>query len=152
MTANSIAALLPDEHIELALRAADKSAALASLASKAAGLSAQPYAVLLAALTAREALGSTGIGHGIAVPHARIAGFSRLFGLFARLHKPLAFDAIDGQPVDLIVLLLSPAEANAEHLATLAAISRWLRDKTVADRLRTAASVAAVRALLPLGA
>lgn len=84
----------------------------------------------------------------MAIPHARIDGLKQVFGFLARLEKPIPFDAIDGRPVDLVFLLLSPTLSNAEHLATLAAISRKLRDKSVADALRIADMPANFRALL----
>jgi PTS system nitrogen regulatory IIA component len=106
---------------------------LARRAGPAVGVEAQ---AVLDALLARESLGSTGLGHGIAVPHARIAGVGRLFGMFARLEKPIDFAAIDEQPVDLVFLLLIPSGAGNEHLAALAAVSRRLRDKDVLRQLR----------------
>ena len=139
---NPIAALITEEHVALGLRAGDKAALLTALAEKAATMVKLPKAGLVAALSAREALGSNGFGAGIAVPHARIDGLAHMFGLFARLEKPVPFDAIDGLPVDLVVLLLSPSGTNTEHLAVLAAISRRLRNKSVADGLRVATSPA----------
>lgn len=130
--------LLQEKHLVLNLRVAGKAALLADMARRAAAATDIPDASLRAALTAREALGSTGFGAGIAVPHARIAGLAAPFALFARLDRPIPFDAIDGQPVDLVFLLLSPSAADGTHLALLAAISRRLRDKAVARSLRTA--------------
>lgn len=120
------------------LGASDKPGLLRDLAQRAAKqLAIEPPAVL-DALQAREALGSTGVGQGIALPHARLAGLDRFFGLFARLPRPIEFDAIDERPVDLIFLLLIPERAGNDHLAALAAISRRLRDPAVATRLRAA--------------
>ena len=122
--------------IFLRLRAATKQSLLAELASRA-GLSVGLDAPsVLAALLAREALGSTGVGAGIAVPHARIVGLDTLVGFFARLERPVAFDAIDGKPVDLVVMLLSPPQGSGQHLAALAQVSRLLRNPVVADALR----------------
>jgi PTS system nitrogen regulatory IIA component len=81
-------------------------------------------------------LGSTGVGHDIALPHAKIAGLGRLFSLFTRLEKPIDFDAVDSRPVDLVFLLLVPENADKEHLAALASVSRRLRDREIAHRLR----------------
>lgn len=140
--------LLTDDHVILKLKAGSKTALLGELARRAAALTGLAEPVLASALAAREALGSTGFGHGIAVPHARIEGLSRVFGLLARLDKPLAFEAIDGKPVDLVFLLLSPTGANSEHLSVLAAVSRRLRDRAVADALRAARDAKDARALL----
>ena len=84
-------------------------------------------AAILASLTEREQLGSTGFGQGVAIPHGKIEGLTRIYGLFARLAEPVDYKAIDGRPVDLVFLLLSPPDAGAEHLKALAAISRVTR-------------------------
>lgn len=121
-------------------------------AGKATGLPVQP---LLDAVTARENLGSTGIGEGVAVPHAKIPGLTHFFALFARLEKPINFDAVDGQPVDLVFLLLIPANADKDHLAALACVARRLREPDVAKRLRANSDPAAlyeVLSSLPVGA
>jgi PTS system nitrogen regulatory IIA component len=91
---------------------------------------------LLEALMERERLGTTGIGHGIAIPHARMAELTRLVGLFARLDEPVDFEALDDQPSDLIFLLLAPDSADADSLKALARVSRLLRDPAVQRRLR----------------
>ena len=90
------------------------------------------------ALEAREALGSTGVGAGIAMPHAQITGLDGFYGLFVRLHRPIDYDAIDGRPVDLVFLLLIPATTK-EHLQALACVSRHLRDQAIATSVRNAA-------------
>jgi nitrogen PTS system EIIA component len=120
----------------LSLRSRGKTQLLQELARRAAKSLGIEVRAILDALTAREELGSTGVGHGIAIPHARVAGLARLFSLFARLEKPIDFDAVDGQPVDLVFLLLIPANADKEHLAALASVSRCLRDHETARRLR----------------
>src|SRR5262249_33641394 len=104
---------------------------------RAARLLAIDGQTILDALMSREMLGSTGIGQGVALPHARLSGLQRFFGLFARLERPINFDAIDDRPVDLVFLLLIPEKAGNDHLAALAAVSRRLRDRDVAARLRT---------------
>ncbi len=134
----------------LRLRAANKAALLAELANRAGLAIGLDPAVVLATLQAREALGSTGVGGGIAVPHARLAGPSEIVGFFARLERPLAFDAIDGKPVDLVVTLLSPPEGGG-HLAALAQVSRLLRHSETADAIRGMDDPAAVCALLNNG-
>ena len=140
--------LLGVGQVVINLRASSKAALLTELSRRAAGFTGQTAAALGVALAAREMLGSTGFGAGIAVPHARIGGLASMFGLFARLDKPVAFDAVDGKPVDLVMLLLSPATANSEHLTVLAAISRRLRDSDVAAALRSAGSAEAARQIL----
>jgi PTS system nitrogen regulatory IIA component len=120
----------------LRLKAANKAALLAELANRAGLSVGLDNASVLAALQAREALGSTGVGSGIAVPHARIDGLAGLVGFFARLERPVAFDAIDGRPVDLVVMLLSPPTGHGQHLAALAQVSRLLRNPVTAEALR----------------
>ncbi len=130
------------------LRAGNKAQLLQELsrrAAKALGLEVQ---AILDPLTAREALGSTGVGQGVAVPHAKVPGLQRFFALFARVDKPLNFDAVDGQPVDLVLLLLIPADADSDHLAALACVARRLRDPEVARQLRANADPAALYELL----
>jgi PTS system nitrogen regulatory IIA component len=126
------------------LRAADKSALLAELARHAAAALGRDAAEIGRRLAAREALGSTGTGRGIAVPHARLPGLATQAAFFARLDRPMAFDAIDDQPVDLIFLLLSPEGADAAHLARLAAALRRLRDPAVAAAIRAARTPPAI--------
>ncbi len=123
--------LLAPEDVVLDLRAPDKRRLIdeiARLGAKAAGLEASTIAE---ALNARERLGSTGMGSGIALPHARLASVTRPFGLFVRLRAPVDFDAIDGQRVDLVFVLLLPAQSQGEHLNALACVARKLRDKGV---------------------
>src|SRR5579872_462525 len=118
------------------LRAANKRQALQELAKRAAGLTGRHERAIFDVLLERERLGTTGIGMGTAIPHGRLADLPRLYGLFARLEKPIDFEAIDNQPVDLIFLLLTPDSAGADHLKALARISRLLRDRSVCDKLR----------------
>ena len=128
--------------ISLNLRSASKAALLADLARRAAARCGLAEADLRHALLTREALGSTGFGGGIAVPHARIPGLAAPLLAFVRLDRKLAYDAIDGAPVDLVMLLLSPAADDATHLSLLAAISRKLRAPAVATGLRHATTPA----------
>ncbi len=127
--------LMPDG-VVAGLGPADKAQLLRELARRAGSAVGVEARVVFDALLARENLGSTGVGRGIAVPHARIDGIDRLFGLFARLEKAIDFAAIDEQPADLVLLLLIPSGAGNEHLGALAAVSRRLRDKDVLRRLR----------------
>ena len=117
----------------------------ARLVAAAHGLDA---ATVLAALDARERLGSTGFGHGVAIPHARLATLDQPVGAFLRLDQPVAFGAVDGLPVDLAFVLVSPVGAGAIHLKALARISRALRDQAFLAKLRGAASADALYALL----
>ena len=129
--------IVPDTVIP-ALRVGDKPQLLRELSQRAAKLLAIDTHAILDALQTREALGSTGVGQGIAVPHARIAGLDHFFGLFARLERPIDFTAIDERPVDLVFLLLIPDQAGSDHLAALACVSRRLRDREAAAQLRAA--------------
>mgnify|MGYP002633857103 FL=1 len=88
------------------------------------------------ALLEREALGPTGVGHGVALPHARLSGITTVRGLFVRLEKPLDFDSVDRQPVDLVFALFAPAAAGAEHLKALALVARTMRDGDICAKLR----------------
>ncbi len=133
-----LADFLKPEDAIAGLRTAGKAQLLRDLAGRAAPAVMVAAPAILDALLAREKLGSTGLGQGIALPHARIEGVRRLFGLFAHLERPIDFAAIDDKPVDLVFLLLIPAGAGAEHLAALATISRRLRDKEVLRLVRSA--------------
>ncbi len=118
---------------------------LGSLAASAYGLDARPVTERLAE---REKLGSTGFGGGIAIPHARIEGLAHVVAVFARLEQPVDFAAVDDLPVDLVFMLLSPVGAGADHLKALASVSRRLRDRNFAAKLRGAGSPDALFALL----
>jgi len=98
-------------------------------------------------LTAREKLGSTGFGGGVAIPHAKLEGLAQVTGVFARLAQPVDFQAVDDLPVDLVFMLLSPTDAGAVHLKALARVSRRLRDKAFLEKLRGSGSPDAVYAL-----
>jgi PTS system nitrogen regulatory IIA component len=103
---------------------------------------------MLEALQAREAVGSTGVGYGVAVPHARVAGVTRLRGVFVRLEHAVEFDAVDDRPIDLIFALFAPPDASGEHLRALARVSRILRQAELREQLRKARSADAIYALL----
>jgi PTS system nitrogen regulatory IIA component len=121
---------------------------LAELSRRAGPLAGLPSVTILQALQAREKLGSTGLGRGFALPHARIDGLENMFGLFARLDAPIDFQAVDEKPVDLVFLLLIPAAAGNEHVTALAAISRRLRNPVVVANLRQTKAAAALYDLL----
>lgn len=100
------------------------------------------------ALQERESLGPTGVGHGVALPHARLHGLDRVVGVFLRLEKPLDFDAVDRQPVDLIFALFAPKSSGVDHLKALALVSRTMRDAGVCAKLRANTDPAALHAVL----
>jgi len=133
-----------------ALKVNGKKQAIQELAARAATLCGQNERVLFETLLQREKLGSTGIGHGIAIPHGKLAKLERLFGLFARLERPIDFESLDGQPVDLIFLLLAPEGAGADHLKALAQVARLLRDPEIAHKLRESRDSEALYAVLTL--
>ena len=131
-----------------ALKVNSKKQAIQELAAKAAQLTGQGERAIFDVLMQREKLGSTGVGNGIAIPHAKLPGLARLQGLFARLDPPVDFDAVDDQPVDLVFLLLAPESAGADHLKALARVSRLLRDRPICEKLRGAEHPDALYALL----
>jgi PTS system nitrogen regulatory IIA component len=133
-----------------ALKVNNKKQAIQELAAKAAKLTDQNERMIFETLLQREKLGSTGIGNGIAIPHGKLAKIERLFGLFARLDRPVDFDALDGQPVDLVFLLLAPEGAGADHLKALARVARLLRDRDIARKLRDSRDAEAIYAVLAL--
>ena len=139
--------LTPDDVIP-DLKATSKKQALQELAKRAAKGSGQQERAIFDVLLERERLGTTGVGHGIAIPHGKIAGIDRPYGLFARIENPIDFDAIDEQPVDLIFLLLAPEDAGADHLTALAWVSRLLRATAICDKLRGSDNAEAIYALL----
>jgi len=108
----------------------------------------RPVHEIATILMQRERLGSTGVGHGVAIPHGRFAELNKICGIFAKLEKPVNYDALDNQPVDLVFLLLVPEEAGASHLKALAKISRILRDQSVCEKLRGTDSGDAIYAIL----
>ena len=123
-------------------------AAVAELAAKTFGTEPGDADVILDALLDREQEGSTGVGHGVGVPHARLAKLSRMRGVFVRLDPPIEFDSVDEQPVDLMFALFAPSGAGSEHLRALARVSRLLRKTELRERLRQASSADAIYALL----
>lgn len=135
-----------------ALKVNNKKQALQEIAERAAELTGRPEREILEVLMQRERLGSTAIGNGIAIPHGKLAKLDRLFGLFARLDRPIDFEALDGQPVDLIFLLLAPENAGADHLKALARIARLLRDPDTIRLLRDSTDREALYAVLAMSA
>src|SRR5215510_3053837 len=133
-----------------ALKVNSKKQAIQELAARAAQLTGQGERAIFDVLMQREKLGSTGVGNGIAIPHGKLSNLDKLFGLFARLDRPIDFEALDGQPVDLIFVLLAPETAGADHLKALAKIARMLRDTDLANKLRDARDPEAIYAVLAL--
>lgn len=130
------------------LKTANKKQALQEMAAKAAALTSRDERDIFETLMQREKLGSTGVGHGVAIPHGKLPGLDRLVGVFALLDRPIDFDSLDGEPVDVVFLLLAPESAGADHLKALARIARVLRDDETAAKLRAADDAAAMYALL----
>ncbi len=143
-----IADLIGPEGVVPNLRATNKKQALQELARRAAEITGLSERAILDVLLERERLGTTGVGNGIAIPHGKLATLTRLYGLFARLERPIDFDSIDEQPVDLIFLLLAPETAGADHLKALARVSRLLRDKGMCEKLRGTDKAEGLYALL----
>lgn len=143
-----ISELLDVDGVMPKLSVASKKQALQELAKRAATISGCDARRVFDALLERERLGTTGVGNGIAIPHGRFDDLKRLYGLFARLEKPVDFDAVDDQPVDLIFLLLAPESSGADHLKALARVSRLLRDSGACDKLRGSDSADAIYGLL----
>jgi len=133
-----------------ALKVNGKKQALQELAARAAELTGQSERTIFEILLQREKLGSTAVGNGIAIPHGKMPKLGRLFGLFARLERPIDFEALDSQPVDLIFLLLAPEAAGADHLKALARVARLLRDPEVARKLRESSDTDALYAVLAM--
>ena len=146
-----LADFLDFDAIKTALPGGSKRSLLQQLANLAAQRLGQDAGAILASLVEREQLGSTGFGQGVAIPHGKIDGLGRIYGLFARLAEPVDYKSIDGRPVDLVFLLLSPPDAGAEHLKALAAVSRVTRNMATLEKMRGARSRDALAAVL-LGA
>src|SRR5215813_8121998 len=133
-----------------ALKVNNKKQALQEIAARAAVLTGLNERAVFETLMQREKLGSTAVGNGIAIPHGKMPHLTRLFGLFARLDRPIDFEALDGQPVDLIFLLLAPEGAGADHLKALARVARLLRQGDVVAKLRETRDAEALYAVLAL--
>jgi nitrogen PTS system EIIA component len=144
----ALAGLLHQNAIIPAMRANSKKQLLQELAAKASKLTGLPEREIFDVILQRERLGSTGVGNGIAIPHGKLARITRIFGLFARLERPIDFEAIDGQPVDIVFLLLAPELAGADHLRALSRIARVLRDPSIVQKLRSTRDPSALHALL----
>lgn len=142
-----IGELLADGGVVLRSGASSKRQALNTVADAAAQALGMPENRILEALLEREALGSTGLGSGVAVPHARLEGIERVTAVFVRLDTPVAYGSLDDRPVDLLFALFAPPRDGADHLRALAAVSRALRSPVTREQLRQARTPDAIRAL-----
>jgi PTS system nitrogen regulatory IIA component len=134
--------------IKTALPGGNKRSLLQQMANAAAQRLGRDPTEILASIVERERLGSTGFGQGVAIPHGKIEGLSSVYGLFARLSEPVDYKAIDGDPVDLVFLLLSPPDAGADHLKALASVSRVVRHAPTLEKMRGARSRDALAAVI----
>lgn len=142
-----IADLLAPNGVVLRGGGSSKRQALHAVAEAAAQAMGVDQTRVFEALLEREALGSTGLGSGVAVPHARLKEIDRVSAVFVRLDSPVAYDAVDDRPVDLLFALFAPPKDGAEHLRALAAASRALRSAELREQLRQAHTADAIRAL-----
>lgn len=130
------------------LKANSKKQILQELSASAAELTGADERDIFDTLLQRERLGSTGVGNGVAIPHGKLTGLDSIVSVFAKLEAPVDFEAIDGEPVDLVFLLLAPESAGADHLKALARISRLLREPSALDKLRSSTQKAALYSVL----
>lgn len=144
----TIGDLIGLDRVIVGLRPGDKAQLLQELSNRAAAATSLDAGEVFDALQARENLGSTGLGKGFALPHARLQALKAPYALFARLARPIDFAAIDEQPVDIVILLLTQADGGNQHLATLATVSRPMRDAAFVQKLRQAPDAAALHRLL----
>ncbi len=140
--------LLASDGIIASLKATSKKHALQELATIAAARTGLDQREIFNTLLQRERLCSTGLGHGIAVPHVKLTGMRKILCLFARLDDPIDYESHDGEPVDLLFLLLAPDHASGDHLKALASISRVVREPSVIDALRNAPDIPGLRVAL----
>jgi PTS system nitrogen regulatory IIA component len=140
--------LISQEGVIATLSANSKKQVLQTLSARAAEIAGLPERDIFDTLLQRERLGSTGVGRGVAIPHGKLANLKGIVGLFARLEQPVDFEAVDGEPVDLVFTLLAPESAGADHLKALARISRLLRDPAMIEKLRSSHDAKALHDLL----
>jgi len=143
-----LADILSEEAVLVGTNITNKRDVLVTLSEKAAALSGQPASEIFEALNDREQLGSTGLGNGIAVPHGKFAALKGVMAVFLKLDRPVDFDSVDDQPVDVVMMLLAPMGAGADHLKALARVARILRTDSVLDALRRTDDPARLYALL----
>lgn len=140
--------LISPEAVIPSLKVKNKKQLLQEMSARTGRLTGLSERDIFDVLWQRERLGSTGLGHGVAIPHAKHPGIKRIVGVFARLAEPIDFDAMDGDKVDIVFLLLAPEGAGADHLKALACISRLLRDGQAVEKLRVSRDEAALYAVL----
>jgi PTS system nitrogen regulatory IIA component len=146
-----LSSLLKPGAVRVVTDISSKKRLLQSIADLAGDLVALPGSQIFDALQERESLGSTGVGHGVALPHARLAELSEVQGAFLKLEKPIDFDAADRQPVDLVFALFAPADTGVDHLKALALVSRTLRDQALCAKLRANSDPATLYTILTAG-
>lgn len=144
----ALADLLQLDAIIPALRVNSKKQLLQDLAARASRITGVAEREVFDVILQRERLGSTGVGHGIAIPHGKLASIDTIVGVFARLENAVDFEALDDQPVDLVFLLLAPEGAGADHLKALSRIARVLRDPELVAKLRATDSDTAIYTFL----
>ena len=140
--------IMSEKSIFLGLKSNSKRQLLQDMASKAAEITGINERTIFDTVLERENLGSTGFGEGTALPHGRFEGLDKVYGFFAKLSSPVDFEAIDGKPVDLVFMLLSPEDNGADHLTALAQASRLLKDETIRSKLRQMNSSQEIKALI----
>jgi PTS system nitrogen regulatory IIA component len=144
----NISDLLTPDAVLPGLKVQGKKQLLQELAARAHLQTGIPERRIFETLIERERLGTTGVGQGIAIPHGRIADAKKITGVFSRLDTAIDYEAVDGQPVDLVFMLLAPQDAGADHLKALARVSRLLRNQGACEKLRAATSAEALYAIL----
>jgi PTS system nitrogen regulatory IIA component len=145
---NDLSDFLTIDAIDEHLAAANKKGLFQQIGLAVSRRTGLPAKAIVACLGEREKIGSTGFGGGVAIPHCKVEGLDRVVGYFARLAAPIDFQSVDGLPVDLVFVILSPPDAGADHLKALAGASRALRDRNLTAKLRGARSRDALFALL----
>ena len=143
--------LVLPEAILPSLKATNKKQALQDISDRAAKVTGLPAREIFDILLQRERLGSTGVGNGVAIPHGKLPKCTRIAGVFARLERPIDFEALDGAPVDLIFTLIAPEDAGADHLKALARIARAMRDPAFVARLRATRDAKVLYSMLTMG-
>ena len=143
-----LADILSEESVLVCSGRKTKTEVLRKLAERAAEATNHDVETIFEALSDREALGSTGLGNGIAIPHGKLVGLPGVAAVFMRLEEPIDFEAVDDQPVDLLMMLLAPVGAGADHLKALARVARLLRNEPTVDALRRAQDASEIYAIL----
>jgi PTS system nitrogen regulatory IIA component len=143
-----LADILSEESVLVCTDITSKHDVLEKLSEKVAELTGHPASEIFEALNDRESLGSTGLGNGIAIPHGKFAPLKGVVAVFMKLNRPVDFDSVDDQPVDLVMMLLAPMGAGADHLKALARVARILRTDSIADTLRHTTDPARLYAIL----